>query len=245
MSALVNNLVPVSIEVSASEVLQGTIELNGTLSCQDDTITLVYQSKSLLGDASENELSFSLEELQDIAYKKGLMSNKMSIYPKGLAIMEKMPGAQSEKMVFQVKKGNDTEADAFVSLVKSRLYALGATGMESVPFQLPDTNMGLTENSGRLYLEEEFLVFDLLSGISGVKKGENKIVKIETKALVDVWLKHGSRKDTLFIRPKKSKLLMAIPGNHKSEVKLKIAKRDRRATESLAARLKHLLHGDP
>ncbi len=239
-----NKKIKVSVEVSATEVLQGTVEIKGTIAYLDDTIEFVYQSTNIVRQVSEEtHIRVPVKDLQEIEYKRSKLSYKIILYPKRLGVMGTMPGVHSDKMVFQIKRKDNEVADAFVSLIKSKMYEMGETGMDSIPFKLADTDLGLTENSGLLYLDNEFLVFEILSGFSGVKRSESQIIKIEPSALEDVRLDHGRLKDVLYIKPKKAELLLAIPGKHKVEVKLKISKRHRRAAENLNGRLRHILHG--
>ncbi len=232
--------IPVSVEVSAAEVLQGIFEINGILSSQDDAVEFSYRTKTLIRQGGNVEtIRIPLEKLQEIKFKGGLIVSKIRLLPKSLDVMDGMPGAESAVMVFRVKRAAKRNARRFVADLKNRLYALGETGMESIPFQLPDTNMGTTENSGLVYLDDEFLVFDLQSGLAGLTKNVSRTIKIEPAALVDVRFVQGRIKDALYIRPKKSELLEAMPGDHEVEVKLKIAKRHRRAAERLAGMILH------
>lgn len=232
--------IPVSVEVSAAEVLKGILEINGILSFQDEAIEFAYRTKSLmLQGGSVQTIHIPLEKLQEIEYRSGVVSTKIKLYPRSLDVMEAMPGANSDKMIFQVKREGRLDAEAFAAVLKNRLYVSGETAMESIPFQLPDTNMGMTENTGLVYLDDEFLVFDLQRGLSGVTKSETRTIKIEPAALAGVRFNRGTLKDALYFRPKKRELLDAMPGDHEVEVKLRIAKRHRRASERLASRILH------
>jgi len=232
--------IPVSVEVSAAEVLQGIFEINGILSFQADTVEFSYRTKTLIHQGGNVEtIRIPLDKLQEVSFKSGLVVSKIRLVPRNLDVMDGMPGSESTVMVFRVKRAGKRNARQFVADLKNRLYALGQTGMDSVPFQLPDTNMGTTENSGLVYLDDEFLVFDLQSGLAGVTKNVSRTIKIEPAALVDVRFVQGRIKDALYIRPKKAELLEAMPGDHEVEVKLKIAKQHRRAAERLAGMIFH------
>ena len=110
--------------------------------------------------------------------------------------------------------------------------------MDRIPFTLPDINYGLTEITGFLYLEQEFLVFEVETAVFGEFDKEQRIIKVEPSALEAVYLERGWLKDQLLIRPKKRELLEALPGDFASEVPLKIKRKHRRKTERLASILR-------
>lgn len=93
--------------------------------------------------------------------------------------------------------------------------------MRSIPFKLPD--VGLSEVSGFVYFDEEFLVFEVEKALFGEFDGEGQMIKIEPKAVVEIELKKGMFKDKLCIRPKKRDLLRAMPGTFKEEIKLSVS----------------------
>lgn len=235
-----NKILPVSVEVSAEEVLGGTTEINGTVTYTDEVIEFAYYTKFLVReDEEEQHLRIPVDRIREVKYKSSVISAKVILLPKRLDIMKEMPGASRDKIVFHIKREDRSDAEVFVSFLKHRLYQLGETGMESIPFQLEDTNMGLTEHRGLLYLDDEFLVFEIQSGLSGMSKGERQTIKIEPAALASVRFNQGGIKDTIYIRPKKEALLRAIPGDYETEVKLKIAKRNRQAAERFVNHLQH------
>ncbi len=236
--------VPISMEVSASEVLEGISEIKGTLTFSEGVIGFFYRTMNMAQKPSEGvTVPISLDDIQDVAFRERTVPMKIILYPRRLDVMKDMPGAKRDKMEFQVKRGQKKEALKWVSLIQNKLYEAGATGMESVPFQLSSTNLGFTEHSGLLYLDDEFLVFDILSGLSGISRGERQLIKIEPSALERVRLERRGFKHALLIKPKKMDLLDVVPGTFESEVKLKIARRDYRAADRLVSRLQYLLTG--
>jgi len=105
--------------------------------------------------------------------------------------------------------------------------------MTSIPFQLPDINLGLTEISGMVYLEEEFLVFEVETALLGEFGEEEQVIKVEPSALETIRLEHGVFRDRLCIRPKKREFLRVMPGTYKEELKLKVWRKYRAAVEQL------------
>ena len=230
--------IAVSIEVALSEVLQGIGEIHGLLACGDEALIFSYQTKNLLGTTGEEQVvHIPYSEVQDVVYKNYVVAAKLTLRPKRLRVMDRMPGASRDKMVFKVKREDRRRADKLVTCIKHKLYEAYAVEMDSIPFQLASTAMGAKEHSGLLYLDDEFLVFEVQSGISGLSKNDEQIIKIEPSALVTIMVEQGLVKDTLYVQPKKETLLAVMPGSNKEVLKLSIAKRYRAATEDLVQRL--------
>ena len=237
-----NRTLPVEMEVSAAEVLRGIFEIKGMLSTEGDNLHFEYRTFGIMQKSTEiRRLSIQLNDVQDVAYKSNGMSYRIILFPKQLSLMRDIPGAKRDKAVFQVKRANKEEAEFLVISLRNRLFELGESGMDSVPFKLEDTNMGFTEHRGLLYIEDEFLVFDLLSGLFGVNKGERHIIKIELSAIESVRHHRGNMADHIYIRPKKDQLLNVVPGEFKREVKLKLKKDHRKAAERLLSRIKYAI----
>lgn len=218
--------------------MQAIGEINGLLSCERDALIFSYQTKNWLGTSGEEKVvRIAYEDIQDVVYKNNIFLSKLTLRPKRLRVMEEMPGASREKMVFTVKREDRKRADKLVTYIKYKLYEVYADEVDSIPFQLADTSMGLKEHNGLVYLDAEFLVFEVQSGISGGRKDDQKIIKIEPSALVSLRLEHGMVKDTLYVQPKKETLLSVMPGSYKDTLKLSIAKRYRDAAEALVQRV--------
>lgn len=233
-----SNEIDITIEVNAADLLDGVSEIHGSIGHDSEALVLSIYRKKLLGGVKGDEtLSLPLKDIQDIKLKKGPVSTKLLVYPKRLNIIEAVPGHHGDQLKFQIKRNDRKYAEAFAASLRAAIYEATEEGLDSVPFKLEDTNMGFTEHSGVLYMEEEFLVFDIQSGLKGVTRPTRQQVKVEPKAISGIRLKQGTTKDTLFIKPKKSKLLVAIPGDHEREVKLKIKKKHRVAVERIIQRI--------
>lgn len=105
--------------------------------------------------------------------------------------------------------------------------------MSRIPFSLPELHHGTTEVRGVLYLEDEFLVFEIETSLFGEFNKEQKLIKIEPKALQAIRFETGIFKDRICIRPKKADLLEALPGTFLREVALKVWRQHRRNAEQL------------
>ena len=103
--------------------------------------------------------------------------------------------------------------------------------MSSIPFQLPD--VGLREISGRLYLDPDFLVFEVQDALVGEFDKEHQVIKIEPSAVREIRLERGIIRDQLCIRPKREDLLEMMPGTYQTELRLKLWSKYRRPAEQL------------
>ena len=226
----------ITIEVSAAEVLEGIGSIKGTLVHSGDVVELVYYSTTLLGTSSDTmTVEIPLKELQGVEYKGSMGPAKILLYPRRLGILRDIPGAHKEKITFQVEKEDRAFARHFVGKTTQALHEMGITGMTSIPFELESTHFGFQEHWGLLYLEEEFVVFDLHSGLSGVTKAQRHVIKMEPAAIGSIQQTRGS----LLIRPRKDTLLRVVPGDNKNEVKLKIGKKYRQAADRLISRIEY------
>ena len=97
--------------------------------------------------------------------------------------------------------------------------------MASLPFKISDSRGH--EVSGLLYLEDEFLVFEVQVRKWGLYEEPREKVKVEYGALDQVRFKPGFFKDHVYVVPKRTALLEAIPGSHEGEIDLLVAKRYR------------------
>ncbi len=95
--------------------------------------------------------------------------------------------------------------------------------MAVVPFTISDDHGH--DISGLLSLEEEFIVFDVQVKKWGIFDEPPEKVKAEFGLIDTIRLDRGIFKDHIFIVPKRPDLLKAVPGTHKGELKLKVAKR--------------------
>jgi hypothetical protein len=233
--------VPVSIDVSASEVLQGIGEIHGSLEAAEDALILAYRTKTLLGDFSNvHRVTIPLGDLRDADYNKTAIGTKLILRPRRLEVMEQIPGDNTREMVFKIKRGDRPAADRLAAYVKYRLYEQELDA-DAVPFTLPDKHMGFTEVSGVAYLEEEFLVLDIMEHSAAGTPQDHHVIKVELKALRQVHYNPGVIKDELIVRPKGLELLEALPGKHDVEVHLSVRRRHRKAAEMLAYRVQAFL----
>lgn len=105
--------------------------------------------------------------------------------------------------------------------------------MASIPFEIYD-NRG-HKVSGLVYLEEAFVVFEVQVKKWGLYNEPSEKVKAELGVITAIRFEPGIFGDRIYVVPKRMELLEAIPGDHKGELKLKIAKRHRDEAQRFVA----------
>ncbi len=100
-----------------------------------------------------------------------------------------------------------------------------------IPFQLPD--IGFREISGKLYLDDEFLVFEVQDALMGEFDIEQQVIKVELGAIKEMRLERRFIRDRLYIWPKNRELLKVMPGKYLGELCLKIWSKHRGEIERL------------
>ncbi|MGI9174834.1 MAG: hypothetical protein ACR2GR_05910 [Rhodothermales bacterium] len=197
-----------------------------------ETVAFAYQTSGLGAQTSKLEtVLLRLDEIQEVELKNRMWGSKIVLHPKQLAPLERMPGAQGSVIAFSVKPKHQAEAEALVAQMQQAYSASPPTDLRSIPFRLPEADHGLTEITGLLYLDDEFLTFDVQTGLPGGSQKELQVIKVELAALAALRLDRGTLGDRLCIRPKTSDLLDAMPGTHQEELKLKLRKRHRADAE--------------
>lgn len=236
--------VPITIEVSTSEVLQGIGEIHGTLEATEEGVLLSYRTKNFLGSLSNvHRVTIAVDDLRDVEYSKTAIGAKIILRPRRLEIMEHLPGDTTREVVFKIKRADRTVADRLASYLKYRLFEQ-AFDADAVPFTLPDKHMGFTEVSGVAYLEDAFLVLDILEHSAAGSTEDHHIIKIELRALLRVQYNPGVIKDVFMIRPKGPELLEALPGKNAVEVELSVRRKHRASAEALAHRIQAYLESN-
>lgn len=223
----------VSADVGMSEIMQGVFEIDGLLSYADEVITLEVQTKGLAAaERSVTSVEVPLDALQEVRMKRKAFGSKIILRPKRLATLESAPGIRHGELVLKVKRSDRKQAAELVSHLQRILsYKSAENGVGSVPFRLPDT--GLREISGVLYLDDEFLIFDVADALVGHFDRKQQVIKVATRALDAIRLDERRFRDRLYVRPRKRDLLDAMPGIHKNEIVLKIRRKFRNETERL------------
>jgi hypothetical protein len=107
-----------------------------------------------------------------------------------------------------------------------------------IPFELNEVHHGFSEAEGIMYLEPGFLVFEFTVSILGLFKRRPETVKVALSVIEDLRLERRFRKDRLFLRPRRSQVFEAIPGNHEGEILFKIRRKHRSATDALIAEVR-------
>ncbi len=222
---------PVTVDVSFSEVTQGIFGIEGWLDYSDERLAFTYRTKDMYARVSDQKtLELPLDGLREAVLRRWALGATLILHPRRREILDEMPGADPDKLVFKISKADRRQA---VALADQLQRILSEDEMSGIPFRLPDDNFGLTEIGGVLYLEEEYLVFDVGTGLPGGSRKDHQIIKIEYAALNKLQLDRGLLKDRLHVAPKTNELLQAMPGTYKEELVLSIRKKYREAVEQL------------
>ena len=104
--------------------------------------------------------------------------------------------------------------------------------MDRIPFSLPE--VGLREIKGFAYLDDEFLVIEVESALLGLADRERTTVKVAPSALESVRFTRGLFRDRLRLKPEKVDLLRTIPGDHATEIALRIPRKYRHLATRIA-----------
>ena len=233
--------IPVEVEVSLSDVLQGIFEIEGLLTYADEKLTIEYQPKELLTRSSRVEtVVLSVDALREVIYKKKVVGASVTLLPRRLSSFEDVPLATNAQIVLSVKRSHRKEAAALVShLQRVMSYKSTAGAVSPIPFRAAD--VGLRQIQGMMYLEDkEFLVFDVKNALFGSVDVQKQTIKVAPRALTEVRLDTRRYRDRLYIRPKQRNLLDAMPGSHKDELELKIPRKHREQVERLIYELTRL-----
>lgn len=229
---------PISLEVSVADVLQGIFEIDGMLSYADETLTIEHRPKELFSRTTRVEtVHLALDSLRDVTYKKGLAGPKVVLRPRRLSAFDDVPIAAQAEIVLKVKWRDRKEAEALVAHVQRVMDMRSSPGGPSrIPFTGSD--VGLREIKGHLYLEDdEFLVLDVQNALIGEFDARKHLIKVAPRALADVRVEGGRFKDRLYVRPRGRDLLEAMPGTRGDELELKIPRKYRDDLERLVYEL--------
>lgn len=225
--------VPVSVDAAISEVVSGTFKIEGQLRLDGDALVFDYRTHGFrAGSGSAATVRLPLDALREAELKRRPRGAAIVVSPRRLEVLERVPGATPDALTFGVAAEDRERAGVLVGRLQRALRQADAP--DALPFGLPSIHLGLTEVTGVLYLDDEFLVLEVGTGVSGGTAKTYRTVKIEPAALADVRLERGLVRDRLLLRPKTAELLAAMPGTHDGTLKLHLSKKHRPTAEHLA-----------
>ena len=235
MAIFNDKILRVQVEPAFSEVIQGQVEIHGDLQIEENGLLFSYRTKNFFGKFSEEKNRLvPYEDLSSVELKQRISSTKLRLHFRKLGAMIAMPGEHKSFMQFKIARSDNRRAASFFERLQYRVDSENEAMSSSIPFKLDSSGMGLEEHEGLLYLEEEFIVLDIKSGMSGDRKEDQHTIKIEPKAIKDIQVNPGAINDHVLIWPKKDTLLEAMPGNHEAgRVKLKVKRKYRERLEEL------------
>lgn len=103
--------------------------------------------------------------------------------------------------------------------------------MNRVSFTLPD--VGLREIRGMAHVEDGFLVLSIEDALLGMADTQKTTVKVAPEAVADLRIDRGLFRDRLVLEPKRTDLLETIPGKHRTDVRMRVSRTQRRELEGL------------
>lgn len=225
-------------DVAIPELLQGTTGYWVDLDLDGDVLRITYRPQGLRARTSDPVvLSLALDDLQAAELKRRPRHDRLVLHPRRLGPIEAAPGPRRLDLPFRVAPRHRAQAEAFVGALRQG-WAKRPPGQRSMRFSLPQGDSGLTESIGLCTLDDEHLILDVLTGLSGGTQKELQIVKVEPGALAAVELETGLLRDRLVLEPRTTALFDALPGRHKNVVTLRLPRRCRADAEHLVYALR-------
>ena len=159
---LPNQPLPVSVEVTVSDIFEGVFKIEGHLRLSGDMLVFEYRTNNKKRNASSGKtFQIKLSEIQSFVLR-GVFNLKIELRPKQQSDIEGLNWAKDGKIVFRLKQRNRKLSVDFVSLVHAGQVNAGNAESHPIPFKLPEINLGLTEVAGFIYQERELLVVEIL-----------------------------------------------------------------------------------
>ncbi len=106
-----------------------------------------------------------------------------------------------------------------------------------IPFQIPDIN-DTDEAEGFVYIEDDFLVFDVQVLAWGLSRSDTETVKVERGVIDGLRIERGWISDRLHVDTRNTSLLKALPGTHVSAVTVRTKKRYRSEVAAFAEQVR-------
>ena len=98
--------IPVTIEPTPGEMVDGIFEIQGVLRVDGDTIHLEYRSINAVQQARSpvRKLKVMLVDLAGVEFRKGLFSSRLVLRGTSLKIFETLPWAEDECLVLKIAR---------------------------------------------------------------------------------------------------------------------------------------------
>jgi hypothetical protein len=110
---------PIEIEPTTSDMIDGTLEITGILSYEGGTFTVEYQTSFAGIDRSEvKQHTFHLSDLSDIELKWGMFRPKVILRAASLTTFQGIPGANEAELVLKIPRRAKAQAGTLVPLLK-------------------------------------------------------------------------------------------------------------------------------
>lgn len=241
---------PVHIEPSMSDVMQGTFEIEGLLRLDLDegTLTLEYQTNSsFLGSKTVHTATFSVDDVSKAESRRGFFRGRLTLFPARLAAFDGVPGLDAGRVVLRVRRTHlDTLAQFDRQLQAAHLFPAeqepshpADASLPALPFEIRAVHAGFSRASGMLSFDGDFVVLDVQVTALGFVKHEPFQVRVERSVIRDARLARRLRRDRLYLTPKKFELLAAMPGRHRDDLRLDVRSEHRDLAERVVAALNY------
>ena len=224
--------IPVTIEVSISDMLVGVFEIKGSLTIHPDRLELRYSEVRIFGsERARSRVDLGHDDVRDVVVKEWPWGNRIVIYPKRLTAFSELPGESHDRVVLRARRRHRARLRSAIAGFTAELRDREEYDIPGLPFSLPDA--GISEVKGGLYLESDYLVLEVVSGLPGVTRSRTRRVEIALEAVESIRFESGLRKDSIFLDCG-ARMLEAIPGHHAGELRMRISRRHRSDADLLA-----------
>jgi hypothetical protein len=220
-----NDPIPISIEVAISDMISGVFEINGSLTILPDRLVLRYAGVGLTGRVRDrSEVDLGHDDVRDVVLKERPWGLRVVIHPKRLSAFADLPGESHDRVVLRAKRRYRAHLRQALVKFTEELRDREEYDIPGIPFSLPD--VGVAEVKGVLYLESDYLMLEVVSGLPGVTRSRTRRVEVAIEAIGHIRFEKGLRKDSIFLDCGEE-LLDVIPGRHAGELRMRVSRRHR------------------
>ena len=226
-----SDTVPISIEVSISDMIGGVFEIKGSLAILQDRLILRYAGVGIFGGSRKRtEVELGHDDVRQVVLKERPWGLRIVIYPKRLTAFAELPGESHDRVVLRAKRRYRTQLRQALAWFTEELRDREEYDIPGIPFSLPDA--GVSEVKGVLYSESDQLILEVVSGLPGVTRSRTRRVEVSIEAIDHLGFEKGIRRDSIVLDCSED-LLDVIPGRHAGELRMSVSRRHRQDAELL------------
>lgn len=226
-----SDTIPITIEVSLSDMFNGVFEIKGSLSILQDRLVLRYAEVGISGSVKDQtEVELGHDDVRDVVLKKRPWGVRILIHPKRLTAFRELPGDSHDRIVLRAKRRYRARLREVLARFTEELRDREEYDIPGLPFSLPDA--GVSEVKGVLYLESDHIILEVVSGLPGVTESQTMRVRIALEAIDALGFENGVIKDSIFL-DSSEEILEVIPGRHTGQLRMRVRRRHRQDSELL------------